>query len=142
MIYHETKEQKEEEKQFAKEFAEKFGGVMCELPYTYNLDYFWERDKKPNRWIEIKKTNYESTLPEFMCGLVKLQAANSLYETTGGEAFLIYICPDKTIATPITNLVADEDFRLWFWGREDRHKEPQVMIPNNKFQLLEEIFSD
>ena len=139
---HETKLQKEEERKFAKEFAEKFGGSMCELPFTYKLDYYWERENKPDRWIEIKRTTYESTLPELMCGLVKLQAANSLYATTGYKSFLIYICPDKTVATPITNLVADEDFRIWFWGREDRHKEPQVMIPNAKFKELEETFGD
>jgi len=143
MPMHETEEQKAEERRFAKRFAEQFGGEMCAIPYTYGLDYLWQRDDGPERWMEIKKINYDSTeLPEFMCSLHKLQCANTLYQSTHFKSFLIVWCKDEVIAAPITNLILGEDYRIKYWGREDRHAEPQAMIPYTSFETVTELFGD
>ena len=141
MTMHETPEQKIYERKFATALAERFGGRVCELPYTYGLDWMWEHDQL--RFLEYKKINYSSTdLKEFMCSLYKLERANVLFDTTGRKSFLIVHCTDGVFVAPITHLILNEDYRINFWGREDRHYEPQAMIPIDAFKDIKDVFRE
>tara|TARA_S200002703_G_scaffold137730_2_gene127660 strand:+ start:133 stop:564 length:432 start_codon:yes stop_codon:yes gene_type:complete len=138
-----TSEDRVNEEIVAKALQKRFGGDFKKLPYTYGLDYLWTRDKKPDRWIEIKKMNNASNEHEqFMFSLHKIQCANTLYESTALKSFLVVWWQDRLGITQISNLVNGEDFRLGYYGRPDRQDEPQVYIDQEKFKTIEVRLGD
>lgn len=140
----ETAADRERERQTAEWLGARWKCDVVKMPNLYPCDYMAKRGKgEVKAFIEIKVR--KASYPTLKISLMKIMKGVEMSEFSGIPFYLIVAWPKDGREVVMALEVKRQQFRIEYWGRDDRGQqqqgdyEPAVEIPMSEFKLVGEI---